>query len=141
MAYVRVLRDQSFDRIDRDVDDAPSWDGVEDDWLVGFFSDRREVLEYAFLGGLVVVAGDVEYPVGPRLVGVPRHGNGLARRIRTGACDYGYAAIGGGDYPFHDFGMLFVVQSRGFAGRSHGKKGLDSSFDLTLHEFLQILNG
>ncbi len=95
------------------------------------------MLEQAFLGGLVVIGGDLQRTVSPGLFRVLGEVNGFAGGIAASAGQDFYFASGELYGEPDDVDVLFVVDGRGLARGADGHDAVHAGVDLDLDKPLQ----
>src|SRR6266404_1016054 len=116
------------------IDAGAALNAVENDRQVYRGGDGFEVLEEAFLRGLVVVGSDGEDAVGAEFLEFVGEGDDFGGVVPTRAGEDGHFALGNFEGNFDDAKMLGVSERGAFASGAAGDEKVDACIDLTLYE-------
>ena len=100
---------------------------------------RFEMLEQAFLGGLIVIGRHHQGGIGARLLSVPSEMNGLGRGIRSGSGNHGNPTRGCFDAEFDNSHMLLMRERRRLARGAARNEGLRAVLYLPVDKGLKCL--
>lgn len=131
---IRVLLRKRDDRFNANLDATAARNAVEHDGKLAGFGDGRIVREKACLRGFVVIWGDDECCVGSESFRLAGQIDRFTRRIGTRARDDFASSFGGFYRDFNHAVVFLMVQSRRFAGRSHGNDSVNAAANLSFDE-------
>src|ERR1700719_1053555 len=113
-----------------DVDAGAALNAVEDDGQVDGGGDGFEVLEEAFLRGLIVVGSDGEDAVGAEILEFDGERDDFSGVIAAGAREDGHFALGDFEGELDDAEMLGVRERGAFSGGAAGDEEVDACVEL-----------